>query len=69
MSSYLSNLTSLTELDLSRNSLETLPSSLCDFSPVIKIVGNQFKCECVVWDETCFDNKIIDQSCEACGDL
>ena len=68
VSAYLSNLTSLTELDLSRNSLETLPSELCGFSPVIKIVGNQFKCGCVVWDETCFDDKIIDQSCEACGD-
>ena len=68
VSAYLSNLTSLTELDLSRNSLETLPNELCGFSPVIKIVGNQFKCGCVVWDETCFDNKIIDQSCEPCGD-
>jgi len=65
---HLNNLTSLTELDLSRNSLETLPSELCGFSPVIKIVGNQFKCGCVVWDETCFDDKIIDQSCEVCGD-
>jgi len=68
VSAYLSNLTSLTELNLSRNSLETLPNELCGFSPVIKIVGNQFKCGCVVWDETCFDNKIIDQSCEPCGD-
>ena len=38
---HLGYLTSLTKLDLSRNSLETLPSSLCDLSPVIKIVGNQ----------------------------
>ena len=68
VSAYLSNLTSLTELNLSRNSLETLSSDLCGFSSVIKIVGNQFKCGCVVWDETCFDNKIIDQSCEPCGD-
>ena len=65
---HLNNLTSLTELNLSRNSLETLPNELCGFSPVIKIVGNQFKCGCVVWAETCFDDKIIDQSCEACGD-
>ena len=71
---HLSYLTSLTKLDLSRNNLETLPSDLCGFSPVIKIVGNQFKCVCTSacgcteWDETCFDAKIIDQSCEDCGD-
>ena len=68
VSSFLSNLISLTELDLSRNSLETLPSSLCAFRQVIKIIGNQFECGCVEWDETCFSNIIIDQSCEACGD-
>ena len=64
---HLGYLTSLTKLDLSRNSLETLPSSLCDLSPVIKIVGNQFECGCVEWDETCFSDKILDQSCEPCG--
>ena len=66
VSAYLGNLTSLTELDLSRNSLETLPYSLCGFSNIIKIVGNQFGCGCVEY-ESCFSDLIIDQSCEACG--
>ena len=32
----------------------------------LKICPCSSACGCIEWDETCFDDKIIDQSCDGC---
>ena len=54
------------KLDLSRNSLEYLPPSLCnliDNGTTIAIYGNQFCPEGEEYD-SCFDGIVLDQSCD-----